>query len=634
MSYVKKRSSHSLLRAAKKMTRDNEEPLQLIKFPARDMVVRISKFKRDRQTPDYVKLSAKEFMSWWITSSGAKLKASNILLHYMKHKFDLDIPTDYRTLLQTPKTPVPKIIEPGSYIHVGLRLALYRLIAEAGNIAPVNLVASILMQFFVDGLSISRSTTDGYWVIMVNIRHELIKRLVPKVIGVYYGEKKMTNFNDFLWAFVMELLDILDNGIDIDGTILMPKILNFVLDAPARCGCKAIKGVNGYFGCDVCVTEGDNINNRIAFLDLDAPLRNDTDFRARRYEEYHHMESVLEMLPIDMIDAFPHDNLHNALLGVEYFILKYYRDTPKMLCARDYTTIKNRIEKYRKTQPIEFQHNLRSFIESLGLMKGTEFRQYLMFVGPHVLKGIIDEEAMSTILKFHIASTIFAHKRFANYYDEADKLMRMFIQEFAAIYHPCHVTYVVHSLCHMKKFVKKYGQWDNFSTFEYESHNCAVKNYVRGNMKPLTQVTNRIIEIYNAPLYTIESKTQDIEISDQQENNCYANLKYYDLRFRIEQHGQNLLLLKSGEAVKLVNICRTDAGILLTGRPFKYRMSVYDEVDSTRFNIFKTLHKYGHPIQFDVMDIDGKFWEIDMDDSNYKALYPIYVEDGKSFSRM
>lgn len=634
MSYVKKRSSHNLLHAAKKMISDSEELPQVIST-SHNLKIRISKYKRDRQIPDYVKLSAKEFMAWWITSTGAKLKASNLLLHFMKHKFDIDVPTDYRTLLKTPITPVPKIITPGSYIHVGVRLALYRLVSEAGNIVPKDLVNCILMQFFVDGLSISKSTTDGFWVIMMNIRNEFIKRrLVPKVIGVYYGKKKMENFNDFLWAFVMELIDILENGLEIDGVVLMPKILNFVLDAPARSGCKAVKGVNGYFGCDVCVTEGDNINNRITFLDLDAPLRTDKDFRERKYDEYHHMESVLEMLPIDMIDAFPHDYLHCSLLGVQYFILRFLRHTPKILSSADHRTINNRIEQFKETEPIEFQHNLRSFVECLGSMKGSEFRQYLLFVGPLLLKGIVEDEIFSNFLKFHIASTIFAHKRFAKYYDKADKLNRNFIQEFAAVYHPCHVVHVVHSQCHMKKFVDIYGPWDNFSTFEYESQNRAVKDLVRGNVKPLTQVTNRIVEIYNAPLYQIKTKTYDIEVSDRLENNCYANLKFYDLRFRIKQVGQNLVLLKSGEAVKLVKIRRQSTGITLTGIPFKNRTSVYDEVDSTRFNIFKTTHVFGDPIQFDVLDIDGKFWELDMNESNFKALYPIYVEDGKSFSRM
>lgn len=120
----------------------------------------------------------------------------------------------------------------------------------------------------------------------------------------------------------------------------------------------------------------------MAFLDLDAPLRNDADYRERVYDDYHHMESVLEMLPIGMVDAFPPDYLHCILLGVENWILKFLNDSPKTLSSADYLEISRRIGKFNETQPVEFQHNLRSFVDSLGLMKGTEFRQYLLYIWP------------------------------------------------------------------------------------------------------------------------------------------------------------------------------------------------------------------------------------------------------------
>ncbi|KAG4076727.1 hypothetical protein HA402_002014 [Bradysia odoriphaga] len=386
-----------------------------------------------------------------------KRKASNILLRYIKYKFNVNVPIDYRTLLKTPVNPVPKYVAPGSYMHVGVQRAIYQLLSEAGS--SVSLI-QIKMQFFIDGLQISRSTNDTTWLIMVNIRKASKRRLVPKVIGAYYGESQLTNFNEFLWPFVMELLDILDNGIPFNGNVLYPRILNFVLDAKARVACKAVKSINGYEGCDVCLAEGESIDGRMAFLNLESDLRNDHDYRTRVYDDYHHRESVLELLPIDMIDAFPLDYLHCVLLGVTNWLLGHIRNTPQILSSLDYDTINDRIEQFEKTRPTEFQHKLRSFIDHLGKMKGTEFRQYLLFVAPLLLKGIIDDEKIANLLKLHIASIIFSHKRFQKYYDEADKLMRMFIVEFSEIYHPRHVVYVFHSLCHMKKFVVLYGPWE------------------------------------------------------------------------------------------------------------------------------------------------------------------------------
>lgn len=624
-----RRSTRGLLRAAKKIRR--EDTSRVIRSPTSGVEIRIVSNFRSHKIPKYIEFSPSEFLAWWITSTGCKRKASNILLRYMKFKFNVDIPIDYRTLLRTPVSPIPTYIAPGSYMHVGVHQALHQLLSQAGSVTLV----AIKMQFFVDGLSISKSTKDTCWLIMMNIRKVSKKRLVPKVIGAYYGDAQPQNFNEFLWPFVMEMLEILEEGIVFNGCVFKPQILNFVLDAKARVACKAVKSINGYEGCDVCLAEGDSIDDRMAFLDLEADLRNDHDYRARIYEDYHKMESVLELLPIDMIDAFPLDYLHCVLLGVINWILGYIRNTRQMLSSHDYITIKNRIDQFEKTRPVEFQHKLRSFIEYLGLMKGTEFRQYLLFVMPLLLKGIVDDEKIGNLLKLHIASTIFSHKRFAQYYNEADELMRMFLQEFAEIYHHRHVVYVFHSLCHMKKFVDLYGHWDNFSTFEYESYNSTVKNLLQSNVMPLTQMTNRIAEIYYAPHHDIREESYHIEISGQLENGSYSGLKYYDLLFRTKIIGQNLVLLKSGQAVKLECILQdpNTSEVKLIGKPFKHYSSVYDEVDTTRFNIFKSPQLFGETLTFDINQIDGKLWELEIYNSNAKAYYPIYVEDGKTFSR-
>lgn len=253
MSAVQKRSTSNLLRTAKKMIKHSNESTQALCLPSRQQVT-IRKNKRNRSVRDYVKLSPSEFMAWWMTSTGAQRKASNILLHYMKYRFHAVIPTDYRTLLKTPVKPIETVMNPGNYIHVGVQKALHQLLSEAGL---VDINAKIFMQFFIDGLSITHSTKDGFWIIMMNLRNVTKRRLTPKVIAVYRGMKKVTNFNDFLWAFVVELNEILDSGIIFNENVLRPKILNFVLDSPARSSAKAVKAVTGYFGCDVCTTEGD-----------------------------------------------------------------------------------------------------------------------------------------------------------------------------------------------------------------------------------------------------------------------------------------------------------------------------------------------------------------------------------------
>ncbi len=640
MFVIKKRTASSLLKEAKKQIIDSEKTTQNVgPLPPKNTDVKINENKRNRGVPNYVKFTPSEFMSWWIASTGAKRKASNILLHYMKFKFNAQIPTDYRTLLRTPVNPVPFLMHPGSYIHVGVHRALYHLLSEVRDIQSMFTDAKVLMQFFVDGIRMTKSTKADAWVIMMSIRRKVKKRLrlVPKVIGVYYGDKKPEDFNQFLWPFVMELLDLIDTGIEFNNVQLKLEILNFVMDAPARCYCKQITGVNGYFGCDNCVEEGDYIEHRMTFLNMNAPERNDADYRNRVYDDqdYHKMESVLELLPIDMIESFPLDYLHVLLVGVEKWLLEFTLYAPKSLSVRDHEVIKERVMSFRSTQPKEFQRNLRSFVEDLSYMKGTEFRTYVLFVGPLLLRGIISEEKISNLLKLQIASIIFTHERFNQYYEEADKLMRMFVEEFADLYHPRHGTYVFHSLCHMKKYVDIYGAWDNFSTFEFESYNSKVKDMLHGNVMPLTQITNRIIEIYQSTKNNFGNESHIAEVKDRQEDGTFLQLIYHDLHFNRALEGQNYILLKSGVSVKLISIFEDEvtSEIGLIGASLQNCSSVFSNiVDTTRFNVFKCKLDFGSNIKFSIKDIDGKLWKMDIPNSLESAFYPIYVEDAKSFN--
>lgn len=253
---------------------------------------------------------------------------------------------------------------------------------------------------------------------------------------------------------------------------------------------------------------------------------------------------------------------------------------------------------------------------------------------PLLLKGIVSDKMVGNFLNLHIATLTFTHERFNCYYEEADRLVRMFIVEFAETFHPRHEVYCVHSVCHIKKFVELYGSLDNFSTFEYESFNRTVKHLLKSNVMPLTQITNRIVEIYNTPLKDFTKQKYNIEVNGMQEDGTYSQLKYFDLTFNVQSSGQNLALLKSGEAIKLLHILLDPATskVDLNGVPFLDRSSVYDDiVDTTRFNIFKSPGKFGHPITFDTDDIDGKLWKLFITDSASFAYYPIYVEDGKSF---
>jgi len=68
----------------------------------------------------------------------------------------------------------------------------------------------------IDGLPLTKSSNSQLWPILAFIVDE-IKIVFP--VGVYHGNAKPKDSNDFMADFISETKDLLANGIYIDGSI-------------------------------------------------------------------------------------------------------------------------------------------------------------------------------------------------------------------------------------------------------------------------------------------------------------------------------------------------------------------------------------------------------------------------------
>lgn len=180
----------------------------------------------------------------------------------------------------------------------------------------------------------------------------------PFVIGIWSGESKPSDVNEYLRDFVTESKELLLNGININGFNFCINIRCFPLDSPARafikgwflnqknlfkrsflislglnpnlCICTSTNSgtvnFNHKFGCQNCMAQGEYFRrfrrmsfhrNPITDEERQQELRTDLNFRNRYQPEHHRTYSILEELPIDMVRAFPtSDPLHLLDLGL------------------------------------------------------------------------------------------------------------------------------------------------------------------------------------------------------------------------------------------------------------------------------------------------------------------------------
>lgn len=104
------------------------------------------------------------------------------------------------------------------------------------------------LQLNSDGLPLFKSTNDQFWPILGRIENLPDGR--PFIIGLFYGESKPSNVNQYLEQFIEEFRELEKNGLDVDEERFSISISSVICDAPAKAFIINIKQFSGYYGCD------------------------------------------------------------------------------------------------------------------------------------------------------------------------------------------------------------------------------------------------------------------------------------------------------------------------------------------------------------------------------------------------
>lgn len=267
-----------------------------------------------------IKNNIRDDLKRWSINHNISRSAMNDLWNILRNN-GCDLPADARTLVGTPKSSAYKVIDisDGQYAHFGITAGILKSIKCYYRQPYPNFVK---LNFNIDGLPLSKSSGSQFWPILAAVVDEFYTE--PFAIGIYHGMKKPEDVNLFLRLFVNDLKEVLNSGVSVDGCTIKVKINAFICDAPVKAFITGVKNHNGYFGCSKCITEGDFINNRITFPDLQSPLRTDETFKNRLQEEHHKLTSVLKTLNFGMASQVPLDYMHLVCLGVVKRMLQFW----------------------------------------------------------------------------------------------------------------------------------------------------------------------------------------------------------------------------------------------------------------------------------------------------------------------
>jgi len=551
-----------------------------------------------------------------------------ILKHEEDYKSFQKLPLNSRTLLNSGSSATKNIfnIYPGIYYHFGLTFGIKRHLLKFKHEDN-----EIKILVGVDGLPLSKSSSSQFWPILAYV-YPHSNNVFP--IGIYHGNSKPNDSNNYLKYFIEEAKYLTMNGIELNGNFFKVSIMAFCCDSPAKSFILKVKSHTGFSSCTRCFQEGEYLQNRICFpyQENSCQKRDHYGYTTMVQKSHHLREGVTSVLTelsnFDMVRSFPLDYMHLVLLGTMRKLIHLWISKGPVtvrLHSRQIAKISELLLTLRQFIPIEFARKPRP-LEDICRWKATELRQFVLYTGPIVLKNFLSEELYKNFMSLSIAMTILLSNNHEKKLKFADRLLNYFVQSFGNIYDQHFISHNIHGLLHIVEDYKRFGPLDSCSCFSFENYMQFLKSAVRKPDKPLQQVVRRYKEeCCNDKITVIASSTpkticQRMHTNGPIVENIICNpqfslLKLQTFSINVNKLADSFVFTNQKQVVKVINIAQSAKSKepLIIGYEFLKQVPLYiNPIQSTKLDIYI----------IEEMSDKLKCWKIDS--IMYKAIVVIF----------
>lgn len=349
-------------------------------------------------------------------------------------------------------------------------------------------------------------------------------------------------------------------------------------------------------GCQKCETDGqfNRSVHRMSFPRLGA-LRTDVSFRERSQPQHHKEYSSLENLPIDMVNDFPtSDPLHLLHHGVMKKMLSMWIEGSTLYdfkwTKRDIREINQLICECSRQMPTDMHRSLRT-LDYWKYWKGTEFRTFLMYSGIVILKDVLQSEEYEHYLTLCCAVRICSTNVYAEMLPLANELFAEFVESFISIYGQNNVVSNVHNVLHIYNDIRRFGNLNTISTYEFENCLRLMKLNLQSRDAPLEQLSRRLIEMSLEPRL-LNSGDSSNTFSPQLKYRIMSNENHSTFKFikissdtflSIKKFGDKWFLTKDNNIVEMKYAYRQEGVYFVHGTPLKVKHDFFIQPFSSRY---------------------------------------------------
>lgn len=285
-----------------------------------------------------------------------------------------------------------------------------------------------------------------------------------------------------------------------------------------------------------------------------------------------------------MTTCFILDYMHLACVGVMKKLLEMlmYGSLKIRLTRNQKITISQRLLFLRSQIPSEFQRKTRSLF-CVRQWKATEFRFFLLYCGPIVLRGVISKHLYRFIhfLLLHFAMRILCSDRLAIQFNvKAKECLEKFVLLVPELYGKETQVINIHNLVHIADDVLNMGcSLSRINCFPFENTLGKIKRTLRTAVKPLAQICRR--EHERTQLKKQISLPSEFKIHNFKINNSTLCITKLTINFFTEitiKAPNNIVLSNNGYVMKIETMYGSEAmtsAIFICGKVWMSKKKVY-----------------------------------------------------------
>lgn len=449
-----------------------------------------------------------EKLRQWAIQSHIEHCHLDSLLRILRKRLIPDLPATAKTFLKTVSVNYQikefrsnENIVIGEFVYFGIASGLRRCVNKKVHLRDV-----LHLQINCDGLPLYKSSAKQFWPILCKV-HNNPDIYKPFLVAVFFGDGKPYNLNNYLSDFIEEMNKLTQEGLIIEERTFKIRIMCFICDIPARSFLKCIKGHGGYNACERCFVPGQRCQNRTVYVSTRCAKRTDKSFRQQEDSEHHVGISPLLRLepPIDMIKQFVLDFMHQGYLGVmKKMLVDFWLEgnLATKLSQSKKRQLSQRLVQLQSQIPVsDFQRTTRS-VADISKWKTTEYRLFLLYVGPIILQQILEKRYYNHFLLLHAACRILNSENLClKYNSQAKVYLNNFVMLTKQYYNTQSLVLNIHSLTHLADDVEDMKcSLSNYTAFPFENLLGKIKKMLRSGNRPLAQLCRRLHEsLYTEP---------------------------------------------------------------------------------------------------------------------------------------